>query len=116
MRRARDAVYRFLDAFCPPARRHIAEAPDTAHGTRLQPQWNRIALDDPAVLEIQDIKAVRLRIIVPFVNPVHEEFRVHELRRDALDDLPTAGDVIVGGDEIARQTPDFLEPAGIGNN
>ena len=116
VRRVRDAVHGFLDAFGATSRRHVAEAPHAPHGAAVQTQRNRVPLENSPVLEVQHVEAVGLRLGVALLNAVHKELRIHELVLDVLDQPPPAAEVVVSGNQRRLQLPDFLEAAVVGDD
>ena len=105
--RVRYAIHRLLHAFRPAACGDVAEAPDAAHGVRIDPQRNRIALEDPAVLERQDVGAFGVRRGVQLANLLDKLLRVDEL----LLHMPNQLAVVLRGDQVGRDAPHLFEAA-----
>ena len=109
MRRMGNAVHRFLHAFGAAPSRHVTETPHATDRAALQPQRYGVALEHPAVFEVQHVEAVGLGLGVAFLNPVHEVLRIQQLILDMLDQPAAAGGVVIGGNQRGRQAPHFLE-------
>src|SRR5207247_3093263 len=72
-------------------------------------QRNMVPLENPAVLEREDVEAVGLGRGIPLFDAIDEEFRIHELVLHVLDQAAATGGVVIGGDERCRNAPHFLE-------
>ena len=82
-------------------RGHIAEAPDAADRHTVDDLRLRRALEDPAVLEVQYVEAFDLRLVVEFLHPLHEAFRIFQLFHRECDRAL----VVVAFRDVVRDPP-----------
>ena len=73
----------------------------------VHPQGEGVALQDPAVLEVEDVETVRFRVGVALSDARYEGVRIGELVLDVRDE----GRGIAGGDLLGGEPPHFLKAA-----
>src|SRR5579859_282869 len=77
----------------------------------VDPQRNRVTLENPAVLEREHVEAVRLRLGVALLDAVDKGLGIDQLALHVLDQTPPPRGIVVLGDKCRGKLPDLLESA-----
>ena len=88
----------------------VAEAPDAADDLAAEPLRRRVALDRPAVDELEDVVGHGLRVLVDLGHAADELVRVGEAAQHAAE----GGCVVAGVEHGLRDRPELRERAVVG--